>query len=314
MAVTLAQAAVASQNDLQRGVVEVFIDTSPVLDRIPLLDIQGNAYAYNSEATLPGVEFRAVNSAYAESTGTIVQTTVSLVILGGDADVDRFIVQTRGNVNDQRAIQEEMKSKAVALKWQDTFINGDTGVDANSFDGLKKVLTGGQLITAPGNGINVIGAAGADIDAFFDALDSLIALVPGGPDALYMNASILAKTRGAMRRKTIINAPQQDQFGKTVDSYNGIPMLDMGNKGDGTAIIPQTETNGASSVTSSIYAVRWSGTEATNGVAALNNGGIDVRDLGEQDSKAVLRTRIEWYTGLAVFGRGAARLKGILNA
>lgn len=314
MAVTLAQAAVASQNDLQRGIVEVFIDTSPVLDRIPLLDINGNAYAYNSEATLPGVEFRAVNAAYAESTGTVVQTTVALVILGGDADVDRFIVQTRGNVNDQRAIQEEMKAKAVSLKWQDTFINGDTAVDANSFDGLKKALTGTQLITASTNGSNVVGTAGADIDAFFDLLDQTIAAVPGGPDVLYMNGSILAKIQSAMRRRLTISVSERDAFGKRSVSYNGIPMFDMGNKGDGTAIIPQTETQGSSSLASSIYAVRFSGNEGSAGVAALNNGGIDVRDLGEQDVKAVLRTRIEWFTGLAVFGRGAARLRGILNA
>ena len=314
MAVTLVQSAIASANDLQRGVVEVFIDTSPVLDRIPLLDIQGNAYAYNSEATLPGVEFRAVNSAYAESTGTIIQTTVALVILGGDADVDRFIVQTRGNVNDQRGIQEEMKAKAVALKWQDAFINGDVGVDANSFDGLKKVLTGGQVMNTAGNGTNVVGTGGADIDAFFDLLDQTIAAVPGGPDALYMNSAILARVQSAARRRMSISVTERDQLGRQATFYNGVPMYDIGNKGDGTPIIPQTETQGASSVTSSIYAVKWSGNEASNGVAALNNGGIDVRDLGEQDAKPVLRTRIEWYTGLAVFGRGAARLKGLLAA
>src|SRR5215208_4026889 len=129
MAVTLAQAAVLSQNDLQRGVVEVFRVSSPVLDRIPLLGINGNAYAYNSEATLPGVEFRAVNAAYTESTGTFVQSTVALVILGGDADVDRYIVVTRGNVNDQRAEQTALKAKSVAFKWQDSFFNGDVSVD-----------------------------------------------------------------------------------------------------------------------------------------------------------------------------------------
>src|SRR4051794_29514048 len=98
MAQTLAQAALLSQNDLQRGVVETFVQESVVLDRIPLIPIEGNAYAYDSEATLPGVEFRAVNSAYSESTGTVVQATESLVILGGDADVDTFIVKTRGNI------------------------------------------------------------------------------------------------------------------------------------------------------------------------------------------------------------------------
>ena len=112
MALTLAESAKLSQDDLQRGVVETFVQESVVLDRIPLLNISGNAYAYNEELTLPGIEFRAVNSAYAESTGTINQKTESLVILGGDADVDTFLVKTRGNLNDLRAAATRGKVKA----------------------------------------------------------------------------------------------------------------------------------------------------------------------------------------------------------
>ena len=97
MAVTLPQAAILSQNQLQRGVIETFIQESSVLDRIPLEPIEGNAFAYNEEGTLPGIEFRAVNSAYAESTGVVNQKTETLVILGGDADVDTFIIATRGS-------------------------------------------------------------------------------------------------------------------------------------------------------------------------------------------------------------------------
>lgn len=180
MAVTLSQAAVLSQDDLQRGVIETFIIESAVLDRIPLLEIEGNAYAYNNEATLPGVEFRAVNSAYAESTGTVNQATESLVILGGDADVDTFIAQTRSNLNDQRAVQTRMKVKAAVYKYQDAFINGDVAVDANSFDGLKKRLTGAQVISAGTNGIGVLGSDDAARHAFLDKLDELIAAV-GAP-------------------------------------------------------------------------------------------------------------------------------------
>ena len=71
---------------------------SPVVDRAPLITVNGNAYAYNKEATLPGVAFRTVNEAYVESTGTVVQATESLVILGGDADVDRFLQLTRSDL------------------------------------------------------------------------------------------------------------------------------------------------------------------------------------------------------------------------
>jgi len=314
MAVTLAQAAVLSNNDLQRGVVETFVISSPVLDRIPLLGIQGNAYAYNSESTLPGVEFRAVNAAYAESTGSFVQTTESLVILGGDADVDRFIVQTRGNLADQRAEQTALKAKALAYKWQDSFINGDVAVDANSFDGLKKRLAGSQVVAAGVNGLPVLGASDAERHTFFDALDSLIAAVPGGPDALYANDLVLGKIRSSGRR-LLMASTERDDFGRPLVLYNGIPFYDIGNKADGTRIIPQTETQGtATGSASSIYAVKFSGDQGTNGVTALDNGGIDVRDLGEQDAKPVFRTRIEWYTGMASFGKGAARLTGVLNA
>ena len=55
MAITLTEAAKLSTTDLQKGVLETFVQTSPVLDRLPMLEIEGNAYAYNSEDTLPGV-------------------------------------------------------------------------------------------------------------------------------------------------------------------------------------------------------------------------------------------------------------------
>jgi hypothetical protein len=317
MAVSLAQSALLSQDDLQRGVVETFVLESVVLDRLPLLEIQGNAYAYNAEATLPGVEFRAVNSAYTESTGTVVQDTENLVILGGDADVDRFIVQTRGNLNDQRATQTRMKIKAATYKFQDTFINGSVAGDANSFDGLVTRLTGAQVITAATNGLAVIGADDAARHSFLDKLDETIAAATfngRGPDALYMNDLILAKLKSSARRLTIYDQTT-DNFGKTIATYNGIPLLDIGYTAAGARILPQTETTGSSSVTSSIYAVRFGEDENDAACTGLTNGGVQVRDLGEVDDKPVFRTRIEFYCGFATFGgKAAARLKGVLNS
>src|SRR5215204_4772695 len=242
MAQTLAQSALLSENDLQRGVIETFVQESTILDRLPLLGIEGNAYAYNSEATLPGVEFRAVNAAYTESTGTVAQSTVGLVILGGDADVDRFIVQTRGNLNDQRAIQTRMKVKSATYKFQDTFFNGSTGVDANSFNGLKTTLTGAQLITAATNGLGPVGADDAARHTFLDKLDEVIAAATfngRGPSALYMNDLILSKVKSAARRLTIYDQ-QVASYGKQASTYNCIPLLDPGYTAAGVRILPQT--------------------------------------------------------------------------
>jgi hypothetical protein len=318
MAVTLAQAATLSQNSLQRGVIETFVQESPILDRLPLLPIQGNAYAYNEEATLPGVAFRAVNEAYVESTGTVNQKTESLVILGGDADVDRFIVQTRGNLNDQRAVQTAMKVKAASYKFQDTFFNGDTAVDTKSFDGLKKRLTGAQVLDAGTNGAPVLGNGGTDAQAFFDALDALVAAVPGingNNGAIYANAAVIAKIRSAGRRLGGVDMVREDLTNKRVMQWNGIPVLDPGTTAAGASILPQTETQGSSNVASSVYAVRFGQDEGDQAVTGLTNGGVDVRDLGEISEKPVFRTRIEFYCGLAVFGgKAAARLRGVLAA
>lgn len=318
MAVTLAQAATLSENDLQRGVLETFVQSSPVLDRLPLMNIEGNAYAYNEEGTLPGVAFRSVNEAYTESTGTVNQKTESLVIMGGDADVDRFIVQTRGNVNDQRGTQTALKVKAASYFFQDKFFNGDVAVDTKGFDGLRKRLTGAQVIAAGTNGAPVLGNGGTDAQAFFDAMDALVGAVPGLNNtngAIYANSNIIGKIRSAGRRLGGVDLVQEDLTGKRVVTWNGIPVLDPGVNLAGGNILPQTETQGTATNASSIYAVKFGSDEGDQAVTGLTNGGVMVDDLGLLQSQPVYRTRIEFYCGLAVFGgKAGARLTGVLNA
>ncbi|MET7869591.1 hypothetical protein [Streptomyces cyaneofuscatus] len=53
----------------------------------------------------------------------------------------------------------------------------------------------------------------------------------------------------------------------------------------GSDILPQTETQGTAEDASSIYAVRFGQAEEDRAVTGLANGGIQVSDLGELDSK-----------------------------
>jgi len=310
-ALPLVEAAKLSQDDLQRGVLEMFVQESPVLDRLPFLTIQGNSYKYNFEQALPDVDFRAVNDGYAGSTGTTDSRSVALVILGGDADVDRFIVATRGDLNNQRAIQTAMKVKALSYKFQDQFVNGDVVAEPLGFDGLKKTVT--RVVSAGTNGAKVFDAASDTVaHTFFDKLEELTASVDGTPSAFYANASVIAKIRSAGRRMGGVEIVREDLTGKRVTVWNGIPFLDLGKTPAGVNILPQTETEGTSTDCSSIYAVKFGQNEEDGGVAGLTNGGVQVYDLGEIDSQPVYRTRIEFYCGMAQFGDGgAARLTGV---
>lgn len=317
MALNLTEAAKLSTDTLAKGVLETFVQVSPILDRIPLMNIDGNAYAYNEEATLPGVAFRGVNESYTESTGTFNQKSEKLVILGGDADVDRFIQQTRSNVNDQRAEQTTLKVKAISYKFQETFFNGDTDVDTKSFDGLKKRLTGKQVIDAAENGMPILGDSNADIHRFFDKLDELLGAVPGiNPTngAIYASSAIIRKIGSAMRHISYDTTLQQDIVGKRAMQWNGIPLLEAGQTTAGEEILDNNETQGTNSTTTSIYAVKFGASEGDQGVTGLTNGGVQVEDLGQLQEKPAYRTRIEFYCGLGVFsGKAAARLKGVVN-
>ncbi|MFD2702781.1 major capsid protein [Paenibacillus shunpengii] len=307
MAITLLESAKLSTNVLQKGVINTFVQSAPVLQMMPFMDIEGNAYAYNREATLPGISFRNVNEGYTESTGTVNPVTESLVILGGDADVDKFIQQTRSNVNDQRAVQTALKTKAAAYKFQDTFFNGDTAVDAKSFDGLKKRLTGSQVINAATNGLDLRDEANANL--FLEALDALIYQTRGRADALFMDSKTLIKVQSIARKLGYFHQ-SVDAFGVPVTTYNNVPIFDAGENASGTKIIGHTETSGTASNTTSIYAVKFGADEYVSG---LTNGGVMVQDLGELQEKPAYRTRIEFYCGMALFdGKSAARLSGII--
>lgn len=300
MALTLLEAEKYSTDVLRRGVIETFARNSVIFELLPFMEISGNSYAYNQEQTLPGIAFRGVNEAYVESAGIVNQASERLTILGGDVDVDRFLAQTRGNINDLRAIQTEMKSKALALEWTRTFFKGDSAKDANAFDGLEKRVSGKQIISAGTNGGQLTLAM----------LDELIDAVEGEPDVLLMSKAMRRKVKALLQASTHYIESGEDSFGRPVATYGGIPIRVVETDGAGAEILGFNEVQGTANNTASIYAVKFG---ADQYVSGLRNGSVDVRDLGEIDAKPVYRTRIEFYSGIAVFHpRAVARLKGIL--
>lgn len=314
MAMTLAEAAVVTQDPRLPAVVNV-LNVSQIMNRTPFQPIAGRAYSYNSEATLPAAAFRAVNAGYTESTGTFTTATESLAILGGDYVVDRFLEQTSvGTVASLVAAQRDMKARSVAAKFADTFINGDTAVDANSFNGLKKRLTGSQVISSGTNGANMNTDA-ATRSAFFDKLDALLAACPGA-DAIYAPSQVLATLRSTYRNATINNWTEDTLTGRRLEvpTWNGVPILDAGKKADQTPVIA-AEAAGTAPTTYSLYAVNFAASEYDEGVLGLTNGGLQVDPPKQLETKPAWLGRIEFYTGLALIGaQPAARLSGVIAA
>jgi HK97 family phage major capsid protein len=293
MAFLLADAAKLTQDMLVRGVIETLITESRVLTYLPFMTVLGSAVDYNQELSLPSAEWHAVNGTWTQSEPTLQQKTASLKILGGDADVDAFLQQTYANKNDIEAIVTSNKAKATAYAFNSAFFYGDTGADANQFDGLA-TQAGAAVAYSAIDATHRAFYAGANGAALtLDMLDQLNDIVkPGKPDALFMSKRSRRKLSSLRRASGNLLEVSVDQFGQRVMMYDGIPIEIDEN-------IPDTEAQGASgNICSSIFAVKFG---IQTGVGGLQNGGITVQRLPQLETKDASRTRIKWYVGLAIF-------------
>jgi len=294
MGITLIEAAKLETGDVVRSsIIEIFARSSPILRVLPFDDIVGNALRYTREDTLPGIGFRGVNEAFSEDTGVLNPLVEPLVIAGGDLDVDMFIIRTMGE--NQRSAHEAMKIKKLGHTYHQNFIKGDSETNPRQFDGLQRRLTGDQNINNGGGALTL-----TNLDALADAVDM--------PTHFMMTQNMRRRLTAASRDTSIggFITQERDAFGMQVSFYQGLPILIADENGvDGAAI---TEDEESGSDKTSIYCLSLGDAMLTG----IQNGGMDVRDLGELDSKSVMRTRVEWYTGLALFHpRAAARLRNI---
>jgi hypothetical protein len=125
MSILLAEASKLSTDILLKGIIETVVKDSPLLQRLPFIQIVGNSLKYNREKALPTAAWYApVTGTWVASPPTFEQCTASLSILGVDADVDNFLKATRSNVQDLETACIELAAKAVRHEFENVFLNG----------------------------------------------------------------------------------------------------------------------------------------------------------------------------------------------
>ncbi len=293
MALTLAEASKLSNDVLLTGVVETIIKDSPILQSLPFIEIVGNGLTYNRENAAATAAFYDVGDTWSESTPTFTQITATLKIVGGDADIDNFLIATRSNLQDLEAAVVQLKAKAVQQKFEDTFVNGDTGSDPKAFDGVDKLTESGQTLSMGVNGATLTLAK----------LDELVDLIKGGkPNVLLMSKRSRRSLNNLARTAGGFLETDRNEFGQMVQYYDGIPV--------GVCdYISDAKTVGTSNDCSTIYAVQL-GEGALSGLTSP--GGLQVERVGSLETKDATRTRIKWYVSLALFNTlKLAKLVGV---
>lgn len=293
MALTLVEAAKLSNDTLLSGVIDTIAQESPVLQRLPFIEIVGNGLTYNRENAAPSADFYDVGDDWDESTPTFTQATATLKILGGDADIDNFLKSTRSNTQDLEAAVVQLKAKAVQSLFDDTFVNGDDSGNPKSFDGIDVLCGGGQTVSMGVNGGTLT----------LEKLDELIDRVRGGkPDLLLMGRRSRRTLNELARASGGFLEADRDEFGQMLQFYDGVPIgiCDY---------INDAQTVGTSNDCSTIFAMQF-GEGALSGLTAA--GGLTVERVGSLETKDASRIRVKWYAGLALFNTvKLAKLTGV---
>lgn len=324
MAITLAEAKVGMADKVDQQVIDTFRRSSLLLDRLtfdnaisPGTGGSTLAYGYIQLKTPSTAAVRTINSEYTAGEAKREKKTTNAIIMGGSFKVDRVLQNTSGAV-DELAFQAEQKIKATANYFHNLVINGTsaasgTGYVPNTFDGLKKLLTGTSSEITSTVSLTTSAELDSNYNAFLDEMDGFLSVLDGAPSMLLMNTAMLTKVRSIARRAGYYERAKDD-FGRVVETYAGVPMVDLGKYYNGTSTVDVVETSAASASAAGatdIYAVSL-GLDGFHGISPTGTGVISsyLPDLSAPG--AVKTGEVELVAGIALKSTlKAAVLKGI---
>ena len=294
MAITLAQAKVGMADKVAQQVIDQFRRGSLLLDSLtfdnavsPGTGGSTLTYGYVRKKTPATAQFRELNTEYTPQEADREEKTVKLKTFGGSFQIDRVLANSSGTI-DEINYQLQEKITAASNLFHYTVINGDSTTDTKTFDGLNKALVGQSTELGTDTYIDLSTSAQVDNNykVFLDALDEFLAELIGTPTMIMGNTKVITRIKQVARRAGYLTQ-SEDAFGRKVDAYDGIPLVDLkyyttvsGSNVSEVPVVPivDTRTPGGSSVVkglTDIYAVKMDVANGFHGVSLTGNNIIN---------------------------------------
>ena len=281
MPVTLAQAKVGMADHVDQQVIDNFRRGSQLLDALtfdncvsPGTGGSTLTYGYTQIKTPATAAFRELNTEYTPKEADREKKTVELKIFGGSFQVDRVLASTTNGQINEVEFQLQEKINATINLFHYTAINGDKGTAG--FDGLDKMLvdTSTELNKDTSGVIDLSSASAIDTNYknMLDMVDALLAELDGMPTMFMANGALITKIKACARRAGYLTH-SEDAFGRTVEAYNGIPLVDLQYYFDGsteTPVVPIVTRNESVTGLTDLYAVRF-GLDGFHAVSPMGN-------------------------------------------
>lgn len=307
MAITLEEAKEGMADKVDQKVIDSFRRSSLLLDNMvfdncisPGTGGSTLAYGYMQLKTPSTAAVRKINSEYTANEAKREEKIAKAIIMGGSFGVDRVLQDTSGSV-DEMAFQAEQKIKATTNYFHHLVINGrsgtgGTGYVENTFDGLRKLLEGTSSEITSEVSITSSAELDSNAQAFLDELDAFLSVLDGQPSMLLMNQHMLNRLRSVARRAGYYER-SRDDFGRNVERYNGIILMDAGMYYNGSKTVDTVETSAEGKT--SIYAVSL-GLDGFHGISPAGTGVIKSYMPNPNDPGAVKTGEVELVAGVVL--------------
>lgn len=311
MAITLADAQVNTQDDVDFFVIDEFRKSSFLLDSLTFDDAVNPTggstltYGYTRVITERGAAFREINGEYVPAEAKRARKTVDLKPLGGAFKVDRILANLGQAASNEATFQFKQLTKSVRTRFQQELILGDTTVDTKGFDGLSKALTGSATeVTGTFDWSAATINDQAKAQSALDVLDEFLTLLDGPADALLGNTKMISRVRSLARRAGYYTR-SEDAYGRLVEKYGNAQLVDLGDKaGEASPIVPITTGK------TDLYAVRF-GLDALHGVSLAGAPLVSVFLPDFTQPGAVKSGEAEMVAAIAL---KASKAAGVLRA
>lgn len=303
MALTLTEGNKYSTTSLQGYVIDRLAKLDPVLEVLPFEDLMGNSLTYDTIVTRSGAAFYAVGDTWVESTPSMSQNTVTLKILGGDADIDNFLLATRSNQLDLKGTVLDDKIRAVREEFMETFYYGSATTDTKEFNGLHKLISSTTY-----NTVHAGATAGTDLS--IKKVQQVIDLITGyTPTFICMSKGMRRYITAYLDSVGAAFSDVRDNFGNVIQYYRGLRVVASDYIKDTETTASGAYSSTVSSDTTSIFVLSFA-SKACCGVQG--SAGIVTEPLGSLETKDASRYRIKWYCGLKFEDlRSCAKVDGI---
>lgn len=316
-AITLADVALTTKDEVLESFVKNLIRTSPAMGTVPWVTKNVLSMINKKWKSLPPLQQRLLNEGYALKTkGTTEDESWEPAIQGGDIQIDKQLQGLENVFEDEATLQTSMHVAGYAADWTSEMFNGDRAVNAKTFVGLKRIVAAWQnsrqtIDVGPSTDSLDVTLSATNEQILNNAMQSALEYVgssktpnvpmdaKGGKIIIYCNQRMKLGLGVAFRAAGLLDTTK-DQFDRTFQTYMGYPIVDVGLASDQTTeIITNTEEPGDGGAdATSIYVVRW---DPQDGLIGVQKQAMNVYDpLGgrEMESMPGHLLRVDWATML----------------